>query len=468
MLTRRVFLAAALALTLTALPARAQDKLDLTILHTNDLHGHTLPFAYTEPGRSKDEQPSVGGAARRATLIRELKKKAKNPVMVIDLGDVATRGPLTNAYEGIADIEALNATGYDIGTIGNNEFKLKDAAERFDAVGAQNALLQVLRRSHFPWVCANAGVGEAAKGELIPGVHPYLVREINGVRVGFLGLTAPRSNGYPQVKGWWVSDPVEAAKKWVPIVRKNCDVLVALTHVGVDDDKKIAEVPGIDAIVGGDSHTFLYKPVVVNGVPIVQTGEFGVNLGKFDLHFAKTPSGWKLASYNYALLPITAKIKEARDVKAVADAYAAPLKSGPAIALPTRFLGATPDERTRRTSEAVAAALAKATNSEIGLHVEGDGFFDVFRAEKLTRYDIWAVMPFKNKVATLTMTGAELTELKQKNKGVILSAPASDPAKIYTVALVDFTATGTLKLSASRLSVGGDLREAVIAGLQRL
>jgi hypothetical protein len=66
------------------------------------------------------------------------------------------------------------------------------------------------------------------------------------------------------------------------------------------------------------------------------------------------------------------------------------------------------------------------------------------------------------------MTGAELTELKQKNKGLILSAPVSDPAKLYTVALVDFTATGTLKIDASRLSVGGDLREAVIVGLGKL
>lgn len=466
MLTRRVFLGA--ALTLAALPGFAQEKLDLTILHTNDLHGHTLPFAYTEPGRSPKEQPSVGGAARRATLIRDLKKKAKNPTLVIDLGDVATRGPLTNAYEGIADIEALNATGYDIGTIGNNEFKLKDAAERFDAAGAQNALLQVLRRSHFPWVCANAGVGDPAKGELIPGVHPYLVREINGVRVGFLGLTAPRSGGYPQVKGWWVGDPVEAAKKWVPIVRQNCDVLIALTHVGVDDDKKIATVPGIDAIVGGDSHTFLYEPVVVNGTPIVQTGEFGVNLGKLDLHFEKTRWGWKLTDYDYRLLPVGPGLKEAPDVKAVADAYAAPLKNEAAATLPLRFLGTTPEERTRKTTEAVAVALARATGAELGLHVEGDGFFDVFRTEKLTRYDIWAVMPFKNKVATLTMTGAELAALAQKNKGVVLSAPATDLNKSYTVAVVDFTATGTLGLESKRLSIGGDLREAVIAGLRKL
>lgn len=469
MLTRRIFLAAALALAM--LPALAQEKLDLTILHTNDLHGHTLPFAYTEPERSKSEQPSVGGAARRATLIRQLKKNAKNPVLVVDTGDTSTRGPLTNAWEGIADIEAMSAVGYDMAAIGNNEFKLKDAAERSDALGAQNALLQMVRRSHFPWVCANAGVGEAAKGELIPGVHPYVVREINGVRVGFLGLTAPRSADYPQTVGWWVGDPIEAAKKWVPIVRKNCDVLIALTHIGVDDDKKLAEVTGIDAIVGGDSHTFLYKPLVVNGVPIVQTGEFGVNLGKFDLHFAKTPGlngGWKLAGYEYALLPITSKLKEAKDVKAVADAYAAPLKNGIAATLPERFLGTTPVERTHRTTEAIAAALAKATHSEIGLHVEGDGLFEVFRTRELTRYAIWAVMPFKNKVATLTMTGAELAELKQKTKGLVLSAPASDPTKIYTVALVDFTATGTLKLDASRLSVGGDLREAVIVGLRKL
>src|ERR1043166_1459178 len=92
-----------------AIAQRRPDAFTLTILHTNDLHGHLFPFDYIEEGRSKTERPSVGGAARRATLIKQLRREIKNPVLLVDCGDTFTRGPLTNAYEGIADIEAMNA-----------------------------------------------------------------------------------------------------------------------------------------------------------------------------------------------------------------------------------------------------------------------------------------------------------------------------------------------------------------------
>src|SRR3981189_3691032 len=98
----------------------APDSFALTILHTNDLHGHIFPFAYTESGRSKEERASVGGAARRATLVRRLRRDIKNPVVLGDSGDTFTRGPLTNAYEGVADAEAMNAVGYDLAALGNN------------------------------------------------------------------------------------------------------------------------------------------------------------------------------------------------------------------------------------------------------------------------------------------------------------------------------------------------------------
>jgi len=143
------------------------NQLILTVLHDNDLHGHLLPFAYTERGISQIEQASVGGAARRATLIRQLRAQIKNPTMLVDSGDIFTRGPLCNAYEGIADTEAMNAIGYDLAAIGNNEFKAKDAVDQNDASGAQAALLQVIKRSRFPWICANA---TDAKGAFGPGL----------------------------------------------------------------------------------------------------------------------------------------------------------------------------------------------------------------------------------------------------------------------------------------------------------
>ena len=161
---------------------------------------------------------------------------------------------------------------------------------------------------------------------------PYVVREINGGRVGFLGLTPPRVATYPQAVGWTISDPIAAAKEWIPKARRHCDILIAVTHIGVDLDKQLAaQTTGLDAIVGGDSHTFLYKAVEVANlegrkIPIVQDGEFGVNLGRFDLRFARANSGrWNLSGYQYLLLPVGADIPEAQDVVASLRHYIAPM-----------------------------------------------------------------------------------------------------------------------------------------------
>lgn len=447
---------------------RPANKLDLAILHTNDLHGHIFPFAYTEEGRSKAEIPSVGGAARRATLVRQLRKEIKNPVLLVDCGDTFTRGPLTNAYEGIADVEAMNAVGYDIGVIGNNEFKAKDGLEEKDAEGAKSALLNVVKRARFPWLCANA---RDEKGALLEGVFPYVVREIQGVRVGFFGLTPPRVAKYPQIAGWTISDPVKTAKRFVPEIRKHCDVLIALTHIGFDLDKTLAaNVAGIDAIVGGDSHTFLYKAEeVVNPegrrVPIVQDGEFGVNLGRFDLKFKANAQGkWSLDSYAYRLIPVSADIPEAPDVVARLQRYLDPMLD---IAGRIPKAGKTPAERTKITYQVITDALRQQTKSDYALLPDDSGF-EVFRHNVITRYELWAVWPFKNHVTTANLTGEEIMALKKKVANSVLSGAGTPiPEKVYKVAFVDFTAHSTYELSKKRLAdTEIDVRDAVMRYLK--
>jgi 2',3'-cyclic-nucleotide 2'-phosphodiesterase (5'-nucleotidase family) len=480
-MNRRTLLALALSLLATSASPRTGGqgaelkgqgtKLDLTLLHTNDIHGHVLPHVYAEEGYPGGKGEFVrGGIARIATLARQLKASSKNPTLLIDIGDTATRGPLTNAYEGIADIEAMNVAGYEMGVIGNNEFKLKDGFERKDSAGAQAALMQVLRRSRFPWLCANAG--EGGPGSQFSGVAPFVVREIAGVRVGFLGLTAPRSASYPQTVGWWIGDPVEAAKKWIPLARKECDVLIALTHIGIDDDKKlVSETSGIDVVIGGDSHTFIYKPELVKNaegklIPITQSGEFGVNLAKFDLHFEKNSQGWSLSSYDYKLIPITPRIKEAPDVKAVAERYAGPLLREFVAEIPAEFIGKTPEEREILTARATMEGIRRALGADVGITLPGAGSFNVFRQKKISRYDLQAVWPFKNRVATVKLTGAEIDALQAKNPTLDIQRTVSHfrPETIYTVAVIDFVATGALEIEAGRLTLGGDMREVFIQG----
>ncbi len=479
--TRR-FVLATLLVGLLALPGFAQDELTLTILHTNDLHGHILPFAYTESGRSKVEQPSVGGAARRATLIRKIKKETRNPVILVDSGDTFTRGPFTNAYEGVADIEAMNAVGYELAAIGNNEFKAKDGVEAADATGAQAALLRVIKRAHFPWVCANAtaiapnapSTPASGSSPLLEGVQPYVVRQFGPVRVGFLGLTAPRSASYPQVKGWAsIGDPIAAAKEWIPRARANCDILIAVTHIGTEIDALLAaQTTGLDAIVGGDSHTFLYKSLEVKNadgsamVPIVQDGEFGVNLGRFDLHLKKTATGWKLADYKYDLLPVGPTLEEASDVKAVIAPYAEPMMAVVGK-LPEERIGKTPEERDRLTTLAMTDALKRQTGADFAMNPIAGGFFEVFRQRDVRRYDVYSVMPFKNRAVIATLSGAQVQELvKRKDNITSGDTPSLDPTKTYKVAMVDFIAKSEYRLPNTVLTdTGKDIRDLFIADI---
>jgi 5'-nucleotidase / UDP-sugar diphosphatase len=440
----------------------------LTILHTNDLHGHIFPFAYVEEGRSKVEMPSVGGAARRATLVRRLRREVKNPLLLVDSGDTFTRGPLTNAYEGIADVESMNAVGYDLAALGNNEFKAKDGYEVTDAAGAQNALLQVVKRARYGWLCANAKDG---RGAFLEGVQPYVVREINGVRIGFLGLTAPRSATYPQTRGWTISDPIAAAKEWIPVARQHCDILIAMTHIGVDMDKQLAaETTGLDAIVGGDSHTFLYKAEAVANpegrkIPIVQDGEFGVNVGRFDLKFARGADGhWTLTRYFDKLIPVGADIKEAPDVISALQPYLRPMLT---VVGHLDKIGDTPAERTQITNRVITDAMRLQCGADLALNTNDSGF-DVFRHTEVTRYDVYAILPFKNRVMLANLTGAEIQALQKTVANTVVSGSATplDAGKTYKVAFVDYAAQSAYKLPETKLeATGRDLRDVVMTHL---
>jgi len=122
----------------------------------------------------------------------------------------------------------------------------------------------------------------------------------------------------------------------VPIARKECDILIAVTHIGVHpnggaslDRSLAAIVPGIDAIIGGDSHTFLARPQVVDGpdgrkVPIFQAGEQGVVLGRADLTFEQTDAGWHLTAFDGKLIPVDKTVQDDPVIKQLLDRWLAP------------------------------------------------------------------------------------------------------------------------------------------------
>lgn len=292
----------------------------LTILHTNDVHGMLVPFDYTALGKNEKD---VGGTARRVALIRKLKKESVKPTIVMDAGDVFVRGPMEK-LEGVPDFDVMNSVPYDVITLGNNEFKGDQYTGKPSPEGMK-ILERRMKQAHFPILCANVFYKDTGK----PIALPYIIVQKEQMKIGIFGVTAPKIAGYAQTVALDVKDPIIIAKQIVAELEPKCNFIIALTHIGYDLDLQLArEIPSIDAIIGGDSHTWLPIPVPVKalnpvgpkwwvGGPIVcQDGEWGKCLGRLDLAVRKDNTGQYLVTrYQAKLINVDASIKPAGDVE---------------------------------------------------------------------------------------------------------------------------------------------------------
>jgi 5'-nucleotidase/UDP-sugar diphosphatase len=235
----------------------------LTLLHTNDIHSHVW-----EP-----DQPQ--GLVRLATMIREIRADMPN-VLLLDAGDIIHGTPEAKTFHGHAILDTMNVLNYDVATVGNHEFDQ-----------GPGVLREALERVKFPMLSAN--VIETKTGKPFASLKPWIVLKSAGVRVGVFGLTTPTTVQieWPRtLEGIAFTDPTVATRKAVKELREEAhvDVVIALSHLGFADDKILAaEVSGIDAIIGGHSHTTLAEQVWINDILIAQTGAYGKALGRIDL-----------------------------------------------------------------------------------------------------------------------------------------------------------------------------------------
>jgi 5'-nucleotidase len=301
----------------------------LTILHSNDTHGHILPFSYPDSASGPDLQglrvyKDIGGIARRATLAKRIRQELdqrRTPVWFVDLGDYSDGTPFSTEYHGEADVAAMNAAGYDMGTLGNHEFN-NTAAQLRELVGA----------TKYQLVCANAT--DRASGK--PLVPPYVVKTLGPLRIGVFGLLTHESATYPAGKeAIQVTDEIVSARQAVAALRPQAGIIVLPSHAGEEMDQRLAEqVPDIDVIVGSHSHSRLpsgelvwhsedLQARAVNGTVIVQAHQWGGKLGRLDLLFDKDEKGvWHVERYRARLIPVTADIPEDAGVAALVSRLA--------------------------------------------------------------------------------------------------------------------------------------------------
>jgi 5'-nucleotidase/UDP-sugar diphosphatase len=283
------------------LAASTKGKKTFTILHTNDLHSNFIGMApaadYTP--RTLNDDSTRGGFSRLATKIRERRAAAEalGPVLVLDAGDFTMGTAFAAATrETGGELRLLALSGFDATTFGNHDFNLGPdgtAAAIGAALAAGQAPAILATNTDFSAVDPKtAGLQKlAADGR----IRNYLVIERGGIRFGLFGTMGLEAATYAVSAAPVVfTDPVEAARATVARLRnvEKVDVVIALSHGGVRqnaegaftegaDVRLAAELPGIDVVVGGHSHTVLESPIIVNGrTPVVQAGHNGRFLGE--------------------------------------------------------------------------------------------------------------------------------------------------------------------------------------------
>ena len=252
----------------------------ITFLHTNDTHSQIDPV----PPNDR-LYPGKGGVARRATLVRRIRRQNPN-TLLIDAGDVFQGTPYFNFYRGEVEYKAMSAIGYDAGTLGNHEFD-----------NGVDALAAALKFADFDLVSANYDVRGTP---LESKVKRYVVRRVDGVKVGLFGLgISPAGLITPaNFKGVTYQDPVIAAREVVSILREKerCNLVVGMSHLGyypepkqneVGDSQVASQVDGIDFIASGHNHSFMAEPVSVRQPAgketlIFQVGKSGIFVGRVD------------------------------------------------------------------------------------------------------------------------------------------------------------------------------------------
>nr|BCX01584.1 MAG: metallophosphatase [Bacteroidota bacterium] len=253
----------------------------IVLLHTNDVHSRIEPFPDTAGALA-----GLGGAARRATLVRRL--RAEEPhVLLLDAGDIFQGTAYFNLFRGELDFRVMSAIGYDLATLGNHDFDL-----------GTEGLLRALPHARFAFLSANYRFQSEA---LRQAVRPYAVRQLGDIRLGFIGVGIDLEGLLPAPLRADVryEDPVPVVRELVEHLRRQerCHLVIVLSHLGyeytsqqIDDVKLARSVPGIDLIIGGHTHTFLDQPRIIEHEQepptwIVQTGWGGVRLGRVDFLF---------------------------------------------------------------------------------------------------------------------------------------------------------------------------------------
>jgi 5'-nucleotidase len=423
---------------------RAQSA--LTILQINDIYS-TVPI------------DGVGGLARVATLKHRLSANG-HPVIMALAGDFLSPSVASSVFKGEQMVAALNSAGLDFATLGNHEFDF-----------GRDVLLQRMAESKFQWVVSN--VLDTKTGKPIGNAPPYVIRTAGPLKVGFIGLCIRTPLTKSNQAGIGFIDPMAAAARYIPILKqRGANVIVAITHLGFDEDRALVRrFPEIDIVIGGHEHIPL--TATERHALISKAGSEAKYVARIDVN--RTAGG---AERFYELIPVTSAIPDDPETAQTVASYESRLSRAldEVVGTSTVPLDATGRREVAESNlgNLFADALRADAGAEIGLTNSGAIRGDrLYPAGPLTRRTLLAMHPFGNVNCKIAVTGRVL--LAALNSGasklptgsgqfphvsgltmkinvrarpgnrvadVLVDGRPLDPEMMYTVALPDYLLKG--------------------------
>lgn len=370
---------------------------ELKILHWNDFHSRNLPYKASKKIDGESVNYIVGGSA---SLLGYLNKYRDDKSLVVHAGDDFQGTPISSLTKGFSQIQLLNKFNIDALTIGNHEFD-------YGALTLDSAL----KEANFKYLAGNL--------IYLPEKRFFadltFIKEINGIKVGIIGvtgdelrlLTVPKNveDIYIMDNDFMISYGIKELKN------NNCDLIMLLTHCGVENDSIYASkyYGDVDIIVGGHSHTTLRKPKLINNVIIAQAGSSGKFLGNIALTI-DTELDTIIQFKSELIETVFDSLVYDREMQAMVENMEADVNEQL-----NKVIGTLENDWKRfgfnsNLGQWEADVFRVKTNSDVAFVNSGGLRKDLMKGE-ITLRDIWEISPFGNTINTTEVSGKILFEM---------------------------------------------------------
>jgi len=416
------------------------DYAHLTVAATTDMHGHIYPIDYYT---NREVQL---GVAKVASVVATLRLEAPH-LLLLDSGDTIQGTPLEYYHNRVDNAPpdpmmlAMNALRYDAMAVGNHDY---------------NYGLQVQDKARgeasFPWLSANTY--EKATGQ--NRFQPYLIKVVDGVRVGILGLTTPDIplwDNAANYAGVEFRDPVPEARKWVRILREQekADVVIVAMHMGLERDLatgqmppfqlsrenssiEIAEsIPGIDLILLGHTHKEI-PSLTINGVLLTQANYWADHVARADLYLKRSAGGpWRVWAKQAATIPITRQTEADPKILGLAASYEQATQAWLDRKIGTCDQELTAQDATLRSTaiiDLIQRAELEQGNADVALSSVLNAAARIPKGAVSVR-DICSLYVYDNTLLVVEITGAQLKDaLEHAARYFKAYSPGKTPAEL--------------------------------------